>query len=87
VIDVRARTVPRYKVAGELKWYPTVHGALLRHAYNLIKKRCPQTAAGIRCDPYEMPCKWHELDARYSKRVALRLVRMWRAKLRSVPPC
>lgn len=85
--DVKVRVVKRYKVDGDRKWYPTLHGALLRHAYNLIKKRCPQTSNGQLCDPEEHPrCRWHAWTGNYSKRVALRLVRMWRSKMSTTTP-
>lgn len=75
--SVQRRMAPRYRVAGERQWYPTMHGALLRHAYNLIKAKCPRTAAHEYCNTDEHDCKWHNLGGRYSRRVAERIVRMW----------
>ena len=80
MINVTVRTVKKYRVSGE-RWYPNVHGALLRHAYNLIKAKCPRTASGVLCDPEEHDCKWHDGTGRYSMRVAKRLVRMWRRRM------
>lgn len=75
--SVQVRTVKRYRVSGR-KWYPHLNGALLRHAYNLIKLKCPRTASGERCNTEEFDCRWHNFGGWHSARVAKRLVRMWR---------
>jgi hypothetical protein len=52
-----------------------------RHAYNLIKAKCPRTAEGTLCNPEEHDCRWHDGTGKYAMRVAKRLVRMWRRQM------